>query len=207
MDEAEARAWIEAADVPRGTIKRLEQLVALVRDEAETHNLIAPSTMSAIWARHIVDSLQLLALAPPGRWLDVGTGAGFPGLAVAAASDRRMTLAEPRALRAAFLARSVATLGLAARVTVHAGRAESLSGSPFAVVSARAVASLPRLFAAAAAVADRTTTWLLPKGRGALAELAEARGAWQGDFALVPSITDPAAAIVVARAVRPRTRR
>lgn len=207
MDEAQARAWVGAADVPRGTIERLERLVALVEHEARIHNLIAPSTMPTIWSRHIVDSLQLLALARPDRWLDIGTGAGFPGLAIAVASDRAMTLAEPRSLRADFLARSAAALGLSERVTIHAGRVESLSAPPFAVVSARAVAPLPRLFAAAAAVADRTTTWLLPKGRGASAELAEARAAWQGEFELVPSITDPAAAIVVARDVRPRTRR
>lgn len=186
----------------------LDRFVALLAGEAERQNLIARSTFDRIWQRHIVDSLQLLDHAPAGSWADVGSGAGFPGLVVAIASRRPVTLIEPRTKRAGFLRDVTATLALEDRVRVCTATAQAMpAASPHAVISARAVAPLPELFAAAHRLADAATTWLLPKGRSAAEELAAARLTWQGDFALVPSITDPRASIVVARAVRPRNRR
>lgn len=207
MTEEEARAWIIQADVSRETFERLDQLADLVREEAGRQNLVSRSTLDQLWARHIVDSVQLLALAPAGRWLDIGSGAGFPGLVIAAASERLVTLAEPRALRADFLRRAAASLGIEQRVIVHAGKVETLPvGHLFEIISARAVAPATDLFWMSAAVANHATVWLLPKGRTAAGELATARETWQGEFRLVPSVTDPAAAIIVARDIRPRTR-
>jgi 16S rRNA (guanine527-N7)-methyltransferase len=206
MTEDEARAWIAELDVPRGTTDRLERLVTLVQSEQVTQNLVARSTLAHLWSRHVVDSLQLLALAPDGPWLDIGSGAGFPGLVVAAASMRTVTLAEPRTKRARFLVETALALGMGDRVAVHAGRVEMLPAtSPFAVVSARAVAGLSDLFAMAGRHVDRETTWLLPKGRSAAEELAAARRTWQGEMRLVPSLTDPQASIVVARDLSRRT--
>jgi 16S rRNA (guanine527-N7)-methyltransferase len=185
---------------------RLGKLVDLVREEAGRQNLIARSTLDTLWSRHLVDSLQLLRLAPEGPWLDIGTGAGFPGLAIAVASDRPVTLAEPRARRVQFLAAAAEALGIADRVTIHAGRVETLPRRSFAVISARAVAALPQLFAMAHPLSDADTVWLLPKGRSAADELAAAAALWHGEMRLEPSLTDPAAAIVVARDLRPRTR-
>lgn len=186
----------------------LARFVGMLQAETARQNLIAPSTEQRIWSRHIVDSAQLLDYALPGSWLDVGTGAGFPGVVIALLSERPVHLVEPRARRAAFLRTVVEQLDLASHVDVHACNVQSCrSDKPFAMVSARAVASLPVLFGAAQHVADANTTWLLPKGRSAAAELEAARATWQGDFRLVPSITDPESAIVVARNVRPRKAR
>jgi 16S rRNA (guanine527-N7)-methyltransferase len=116
-------------------------------------------------------------------------------------------LVEPRARRAAFLCGAVATLGLASHVTVHAAKIENVALPTVATITARAVASLDRLFAMAAHVADEKTRWVLPKGRSAASELAEARKTWQGDFRLVASSTDRDAAIVIAEGVRRRRAR
>ena len=194
-------------DVSRETEIKLIRLVAEIDTRADQQNLISPGSRPDIWTRHIQDSLQLLPLAPAhGRWLDVGTGAGFPGLVVALAGSHQMTLAEPRRLRAAFLQEMVELFCLTNRVDVLATRIERVSRPPFDIISARAVAPLGALFAAAHHASHPATLWLLPKGRRAASELAEARKTWQGAFALVPSVTDPSAAIVTARAVQRRAK-
>ena len=151
----------------------------------------------------MLDSAQLLCHVEQrrGRWLDIGSGAGFPGLVVALCAQFEVTLAEPRRLRAAFLAETAAALGLGDRVRIEHAKVESLKGR-YELISARAVAPVTALFVAAHHLAGPGTTWLLPKGRTAANELAAARQTWQGDFAMVPSVTDPEAAIIVARRVR-----
>ena len=204
MTEDEARGWIvDRFGVSRETL--LGALVDEVRAEAAQQNLVSPSTLGTMWARHVVDSAQLLDLAASARgaWLDIGTGAGFPGLVIACLRDAPMTLCEPRRRRAEFLEAAVARLGLADRVTVAACKVERL-GSVRRIISARAVASLDALFAAAAAVSDRDTLWLLPKGRSAREEVEAARKTWHGSFHVEQSITDPDSHIVVATGVRRR---
>ncbi|UAK24655.1 16S rRNA (guanine(527)-N(7))-methyltransferase RsmG [Sphingomonas nostoxanthinifaciens] len=202
MNEEEARAYIAAGDVPRETLDRLDAFVALLADENERQNLIAASTLPLIWSRHIVDSAQLIQLAPSeGAWLDLGSGPGFPGLIVAALTNRPTILVEERARRVAFLHAAAAVLDV--KVDIRQQRVERASDlPPIAVISARAFAPLPRLFAVAAPLANKDTVWVLPKGRSAAAELEEAAATWQGDFRIEPSVTDPEAAIIVARAVR-----
>lgn len=202
MTEDEARDWA-AARLDGPAIIRLEHLADLVRAESPRQNLVARSTLGSIWTRHIVDSLQLLPFAPDGAWLDIGTGAGFPGLAVAAAEpERPIWLIEPRRLRAEFLHASASTLGLR-HVTVLASKVESIS-HPAKVISARAVSRVGALLASAVHCARNETIWLLPKGRGAREEVAEARQSWHGMFHVEQSITDPESAIVIARGVRAR---
>ena len=191
-------------DVSRETSDRLRALCALVVQENARQNLIARSTVDDVWDRHIVDSLQLLPHAVEGRWLDIGSGAGFPGLVVAAAEpDREVVLVEPRARRAAFLTETARRLDLD-RVVVHAAKVEAVAPVGAAVVSARAVASLDLLFAIGLDHATPECRWLLPKGRRAAEELANARRTWQGHFTLIPSITDPEASIVMAQDVTRR---
>lgn len=185
-------------DVPRETADRLRLLSDLVIAENIKQNLIARSTVKELWERHIVDSLQLLPHAIPGRWLDIGSGAGFPGLVVAIAEpEREVVLIEPRPLRAAFLADAVANLGLT-RVAIVTARAEATPPQRAAVISARAVASLEALLTMGERHAAPDCRWLLPKGRRAAEELAAARMTWQGRFTLIHSITDPEASIVMA---------
>lgn len=203
MTEAEARAWVrDRFGVSRETA--VDRFCELVRAEAQHQNLIAASTLDAIWSRHVLDSAQLLDWAQgDGAWLDVGTGAGFPGMIVALLTDRAVTLCEPRKRRAAFLSDAAEALGLLPRVTVAARKVQGISGH-YPVISARAVAALPDLFAAACHCATRDTLWLLPKGRSAREEVASARKAWHGSFHVERSVTDPDALIVVARGVYPR---
>ncbi|WP_404711007.1 16S rRNA (guanine(527)-N(7))-methyltransferase RsmG [Sphingomonas sp. MMS24-J13] len=203
MTEEEARAWLAARNVPRGTLDRLAQFADLVRREGANQNLISASTMDQMWARHIVDSAQLLDSAGEGDWLDLGSGAGFPGLVIALVGERPITLVESRAKRIAFLRQAVDVLGVANRVAVFGGRAEILPDRKYGVITARAFAPLPRLLAIAHRFSTPKTTWVLPKGRSAALELEEVAGSWQGSFGIVPSVTDSEAAIIVARDVRP----
>lgn len=206
MTEEEARAWC-ATRFSAAVVDRLNSYVALLTAESERQNLIAPSTKAAIWSRHIVDSAQLLSLSPPveagGGWVDIGSGAGLPGIVVAAVSDWSVTLVEPRKLRAAFLEQVVAHLALG-RTRVIAAPANQVDQPVAAVVSARAVAKAERLFADARGFAGLSTTFILPKGASAMSELENARRTWQGEFHVEQSLTDPAAGIIVATQVRPR---
>lgn len=194
-------------DVSRETLGRLSQFAAIVKEDTKRQNLIAQSTVEALWTRHIVDSAQLLLHAPrpagAASWLDLGSGAGFPGIVIALLSPVQMTLAEPRRLRVEFLRKLVAEFDLAEQVTICAARIESIPPRPFKVITARAFAPLSNLLKLAHPFSTENTVWILPKGRGAQTELDAARAAWQGQFCLEPSLTDPDASIVVAQNVQP----
>lgn len=192
--------------VSRETEQRLAAYVALLLEENKRQNLISRSSVEAVWSRHIADSQQLLDHAPlDAGWLDIGSGAGLPGMVLAIHGVRAITLVEPRRLRTEFLERCKAALGLD-NVTIVTGKAEQIGGR-FDVITARAVASLDQLFALGAPLMGDGGRWVLPKGRSAEKELAEARSTWQGEFQLEPSRTDPDARILVARRVRRKTGR
>lgn len=205
MTEDDARAWIAKRFGPGG-VDRLATLAQLVIDENQRQNLISPMSIPAIWARHIVDSAQLLLRVrgrKQGTWLDIGTGAGFPGLVVAALSSWAMHLVEPRKRRAAFLQKAAKALGIEDHVAVHARKVETVVCRAD-VISARAVAPLGALFAAARSCATRDTVWILPKGRSAMVEVESARQSWHGVFHVEHSVTDPASSIVIASGVEAR---
>ena len=202
MTEDEARDWIRThTDVSRET--RLAAFVDLLRDEATRQNLVSPSTLEQIWARHIVDSAQLLQhVDPGGLWLDIGSGAGLPGIVLAILRDDPVELVEPRKLRTAFLQHCVDTLGLS-NVTIHTAKVERTKGRA-AVITARAVGTLDTLFRIARHRSDRSTLWVLPKGRNAQSEVEDAQLWWQGSFHVEPSVTAPDSLIIVAKEVRPK---
>ena len=195
-------------DVSRETSERLERYVDLLLDENGRQNLIARSTVDEIWRRHIIDSAQIVAFAPrpDSSWLDIGSGAGLPGLVIAILTEGPVALVEPRKLRAEFLQRAAETLGLSERVRVHAAKAERISGT-FDIITARAVASFEALLRISRHLSTDKTRWLFPKGKSAQSELDEARRTWQGEFRLEPSRTDPDAAIIVAEHVQRRGKR
>lgn len=204
MTEEEARDWVRTHyGVSRETL--LERFSGILREESERQNLVARSTLDQLWSRHLVDSAQLVPLADmPGSWIDIGSGAGLPGLVVAILTDREVALVEPRTKRVAFLRDAAKSLGLT-QVTVVARRIETYRpAKAAAIISARAVAPLYELFGGAQHCADSSTVWLLPKGRNAESEVEATRGAWQGVFHVEPSITSPESGIVVARKVRPK---
>lgn len=209
MTEDEARAWLAARNVPRGTFQQIEAFLAFLRDEATRQNLIAASTLDTVWARHVVDSAQLMDHAGTWRdWLDLGAGAGFPGLIVAILGTGNVTLIESRAKRIAFLRGAAEVAGVADRVDVIGSRVEAAPQRRYDVISARAFAPLPKLLDLAEPFTDKSTRFVLPKGKSAAEELAAARASWQGEFRLVPSVTDSEAAIIIAeRVTRGKKRR
>jgi 16S rRNA (guanine527-N7)-methyltransferase len=136
------------------------------------------------------------------RWLDVGSGAGLPGIVLAILSGEPILLVEPRRLRANFLRRCVNQLD-PLDVEVACSKVEQVTGS-FDVVTARAVATADRLLAMTLHLSHPGTRWVLPKGRSGAKELADVRRAWQGRFRAEVSITDPEAVVLVAEGVKPR---
>ena len=203
--EAEAKVLL---DVPRETFERLEAFVDLLRSENERQNLVSKASLESVWARHILDSAQLARLAPPGAaaWLDLGTGAGFPGLLIPLFHPAATVLVESRRLRVDFLRAAASVLGVEGRVEILCSRVETVPGRRFDVISARAFAPLPKLFGLAERFSTPETVWILPKGRNAKSELEAAQSSWQGDFRLEPSLTDDEAQIVVASRVRRKPR-
>jgi 16S rRNA (guanine527-N7)-methyltransferase len=192
-------------EVSRETFELLERYAALLREESARQNLVSASTIESLWERHILDSAQLVRFEPFGgaSWVDIGSGAGLPGLVVAALAEGPVLLIEPRRLRAEFLERCTAELGLCARVGVAASKVEKANGR-FDVVTARAVASVDKLLQLSTHLSTRNSRWVLPKGRSAQSELAEARRHWHCEAETVPSFTDPDSEILVLRNVKPR---
>ena len=192
-----------AHDVSRETFEKLEAYAALLRDESRRQNLISASTIDRLWDRHILDSAQLVRFSPArdASWIDIGSGAGLPGVVVACLVAGPVTLVEPRRLRVEFLHKVRESLELNA-IVVH-GKAERAEGK-YDVITARAVAPLAQLLEISAHLSTRNTVWALPKGRSAEAELAEAKRAWQGAFHVEQSVTDVDSRIIVATGVRAR---
>jgi 16S rRNA (guanine527-N7)-methyltransferase len=205
MDEGDARAWVERRfDVPRETMERLDAFAALLRQESEHQNLVSKASLGQLWVRHFADSAQLLAFAPStnASWVDLGAGAGFPGLVVAMLHEGPVTLVEDRRLRVEFLREAAEALGV--QVEILASKVERIASRSFDVISARAFAPLPLLLDLGTGLSTTKTIWVLPKGRNAETELAALDASWQGAFRIEASVTDPDAGIIVAQGVQRR---
>lgn len=196
--DADRAAAKQLFDVSRETWARLQKLVEALDRWQPTINLVAPGTVETVWTRHVADSLQLVALAPehPQNWVDLGSGAGFPGLVVAAAQpETAVHLVESNGKKAAFLREAARAMG--APVVVHAARADdALKGLTADVVSARALAPLTELLRLAAPLLKTGAIGLFPKGREAALELTQAEKSWRFSASLHPSLTDSDARIV-----------
>jgi 16S rRNA (guanine527-N7)-methyltransferase len=204
MTEEEAQAWLIAeVGVSRETLEQLDAFRSMVIKENDHQNLVSTASIDHFWLRHIVDSAQLMRLVDghPTNWLDLGTGAGFPGMVIAILSQAPITFVESRRKRIAFLADSAEKLGLS-HVTVQGSRLETMETAPFSVITARAFAPLSRLLPLAHRFSTNETQWLLPKGKSAQEEVASVTGTWQGVFHVKPSVTDPDAAIICATGVK-----
>jgi 16S rRNA (guanine527-N7)-methyltransferase len=189
--------------VPRETFEKLEAFVALLKAENRRQNLVSSSTLDHIWERHILDSAQLLQFEPTkgAPWVDIGSGAGLPGIVIAILAAGPVTLVEPRRLRVDFLHRVIESLQLDAMI--FCGKAERLEGK-FDAITARAVAPLARLLELSHHLSTGKSVWILPKGRNAQSELAQAETAWQGVFHVEQSVTDADSRIIVATQVQAR---
>lgn len=182
-------------------LSRLEIIARAVTEEAERQNLVSRSSLPALWRRHILDSAQLLALSvSAGVWLDVGTGGGFPGLVIAALTEREVVLCEPRRLRAEFLQKVVDEIDSRGHVTVEQRRAETLHLTA-ETITARAVASVETLITMVRHCAISTTEWILPRGAGGLDELASLPDRLRSVFHVEHSLVEQSAVILVGRGV------
>ncbi|MCC7253522.1 16S rRNA (guanine(527)-N(7))-methyltransferase RsmG [Hyphomicrobium sp.] len=235
-----AEAFQEAFGVSRETLDRLATYEALLKTWQRTINLVSPATLGEVWHRHFADSAQLLALglAPPPsfpppsrsppqgggeiedaadaqggkRWLDLGSGGGFPGLVLAIMlaerdPEARMTLIESDSRKAAFLAEVARKTGVA--VEIRAERSENAATQAKSrinsVITARALAPLPKLLGLVQPFFSPQTVGLFPKGREAEVEVEEAKKRFDFDSALAPSLTDAQARIVIVRNLAART--
>lgn len=198
--EDEARAWLRTLpECDDAALQRLEILVTMLAAENQRQNLVSAASLEQVWLRHIVDSAQLLAHVPRGTerpWLDLGTGAGFPGLVIAALRPEcEVLMVESRARRIAWLEIARIAMGLA-RAQIVGRRLELVETRHVGVISARAFAPLERLIELSARFSTSDTVWLLPKGRSAKQELDDLRK-WRHVFHVEQSLTDPQAGIVV----------
>lgn len=204
---------LASTPVSRETAARLDVLVSELLAYNESTNLIARSTIPQVWTRHVADSLQLLPLAPDAtRWIDLGSGAGFPGLVIACALAGRagvvVHLVESVGKKAAFLRQAVSHIGVPA--VVYNVRIEDFVKNfviQADVVTARALAPLDRLLALAEPLLKKPTLGLFPKGQDIEVELTAASKCWNIEADLVPSKTSPQSRIVVLRGLRRRPRK
>lgn len=176
-------------------MSRLELFVALFEKWSKAINLAAPSTLPQIWERHILDSVQLFALNPgPQRWIDLGSGGGFPGMVtailLAEAGEGHVDLVESNQKKAAFLRQALTETG--GRGRVHAMRIEdagrTLRGCDS--VSARALADLDRLLGLSEPWLSQGATGYFHKGRDYAREIANARRSWSFDLIEHKSVVD-----------------
>jgi 16S rRNA (guanine527-N7)-methyltransferase len=215
-------------DVSRETLDRLAIYEALLRQWQKAVNLVAPSTLDAVWHRHFADSAQIVRQASHARsWTDLGSGAGFPGLVVAIlladpqlqsspsplrggepAPAFHVTLIESDSRKCAFLREAARKTGIT--VDILSTRIEQAAThtnleSP-EVVSARALAPLDRLLGLAAPLFTPSTVGVFLKGRDAAAEVETAAKAWTFAVEMVPSITEASGRVVVVRNLQPKSK-
>ena len=198
--EEEARSWLRSLpDCDEEAWARLELLVAMLAEENSRQNLVSAASLDQVWLRHIVDSAQLLLHVPRGTtlpWMDLGTGAGFPGLVVAALRPEcEVLMVESRVRRVEWLERARSRMGLS-RARIVGQRLEMVETFTTGVISARAFAPLDRLLTLSSRFSTSDTVWLLPKGRSAQQELEDLRK-WRHVFHVEQSLTDPQAGIIV----------
>jgi 16S rRNA (guanine527-N7)-methyltransferase len=192
----------------------LQRFVGLLSEWQRVHNLVAPSTLDDVWTRHIADSFQLIEHAPADwrAWIDLGSGAGFPGIVIAIAAkdqhERHVTLVESNAKKAAFLRAAIRETGINAtianeRIEAHAQK----FGRKADVVSARALATLPELLALAEPYAKRDTVMLFLKGREYVHEIKAASQSFDFDVIESLSATDSGGRVLAIRNVRAKEKR
>ncbi len=198
--------------ISRQTREKLETYEALLKRWQKTINLVAPSTLDEIWHRHFADSAQLWTLRAPNAktWLDLGSGAGFPGLVLAIMAAEtggtRHILVESDSRKAAFLREVARETRVAVDILcMRIENAETHAKVGVAdCVTARALAPLSRLIEIAAPYFASSTTGMFLKGREVTAEIEKAAQDWQFAFELIPSVTEEDGRVVLLKALKPR---
>ncbi len=209
----DAESFSALLDVSRETMERLATYEALLLKWQKSINLVSVGTLPELWRRHMLDSAQLVTLAPEGArcWADLGSGGGFPGLVIAILLAGRpgleMHLVESDQRKCIFMREVARATG--APATIHNKRIEAFAegAGAFDVVSARALAPLDRLLGWAAPLFGPGTTGLFLKGKGVEDELTLARKSWIFEADLHPSQSDPAGSVLVLRGLHGRDRK
>lgn len=210
VDKADRQRALSLTPVSRETEERLAVLVAELERWQAAKNLVSTATLADVWTRHIADSLQLFALAPEARrWLDLGSGGGFPGIVIgiclAEAGTGQIDLIESNSRKCAFLRHAARVTG--ARVRVHQSRIEDAVGQftgKVDVVTARALAALPQLLDWCEDLLRTGSLGLFPKGQHLDAELTDSARYWKIQASTVSSVTDDAARILLVRSAERR---
>ena len=210
VDNSDRQRGLSLTPVSRETEERLAVLVAELERWQRAKNLVSTATLDEVWTRHIADSLQLFDHAPEARrWLDLGSGGGFPGLVLGirlAEVGGHIDLVESNARKCAFLRHAARLTGAA--VTVHAARIEDAMPQFLGkvdVVTARALAPLPLLLDWCKELLRTGVIGVFPKGQHLDAELTDASKYWKIQASTFPSVTDSAARILVMRNAQKRT--
>ena len=183
--------FADAADVSRETLARLSAYATQLETWQDAVNLVGRRTIGDLWRRHMLDSAQLFRLLPSPRCrlIDLGSGAGFPGLVLAIMGVADVELIEANARKCTFLT-EVARI-TETPVVIHNERIEALRLSGNAdVITARALAPLPRLLNYAEQLIGPNTTCLFLKGRRLHEELTEAKKTWKMGITTIPSASD-----------------
>ncbi len=199
-NEDEARTFC-AALCDASAMSRLEGFIALLTAENGQQNLVSTASLDQVWRRHIADSLQLLLHVPreTSPWMDLGSGAGMPGLVLAiACPDLGFHLVESRKRRVTWLQGVVDHFSLK-NCRVYGSRLENVDSAPMQVICARAFAPLDKLLSLSARFSTQDTCWLLPKGRSAAQELAEQPESIRAMFHVEQSRTDDEAGLVIGK--------
>ena len=191
--------------VSRETESRLQTLVRTLERWLKAINLVSRATFDDVWGRHILDSAQLVPLIPARAQslVDLGSGAGFPGLVLAAfLPDFDITLIESDARKGVYLGEAVRHMGLSAKLRIVIGRVEEVPAARADVLTARALAPLGQLLALAARHRSDPAICLFHKGKGWRSELTEAHKDWDIEAQPFPSVTDRDAVLLRIAAYR-----
>jgi len=207
-DEFGPEEFAKAVDVSRETLARLKAYLGVLEDWNSRHNLVSANSLKDVWRRHFLDSAQLVQFVPrtAKTLADLGSGAGFPGLVLAALRpELRVVLIEATRKKCEFLRVASERMGL--RVEVRNERIEDSREEIFDVVTSRACAPLERLLGYAQHFAGPQTTCLFLKGQNVEAELTGARNYWRMEVTRHPSVSDPTGTILDVRGLTPHDRR
>ena len=199
--EQDAKDYL-ARRASHAELEKLDALENYLREENERQNLVSQKSLEDMWVRHFLDSAQLLdhvSRETSGVWLDLGSGAGFPGLVIAILSQNHPTLlVESRTRRVEWLESMVQVLDLP-NCDIAGKRLELVETREAAVISARAFAPLAKLLSLSARFSTGRTQWVLPKGLSAAQEVESLPQKFAGMFHVKPSLTHGEAGIVVGR--------
>ena len=193
-------------NVSRETYDKLRAYEALIRKWSPSINLVAKSTLSDVWNRHIIDSAQVYIAALGEKssiWTDIGSGGGLPGIVIATLAQGEdqqpnVTMVESDKRKSVFLRTAIRELGLLSAKVINE-RIESAQIPISDIVSARALAPLTDLFAFSQRFSDHNTTFLFQKGKNWVSEIEIAQNHWSFEYDTIKSETDSNAVLLKIR--------